>query len=126
MDTSPLLSNVIRYIVGFSIAYFIGMQLLRYFIEPETFYIERFRRKSAYTTHRELLVRAFVGLGLICPVSVTLGYDNHRIGIVSSDSVADTIDFLGVGDGSGELRVLQITQIPKVECGGIGIQESRS
>ena len=72
MDISPLLSNVIRYIVGFSITY-IGMSLFRYFLEPETFYIEVFRRKSAHTTHRALLVRASVGLGLIFPISVTLG-----------------------------------------------------
>ena len=72
MDISPLLSNVIRYIVGLSIIY-IGMSLFRYFLEPETFYIERFRKKSAHTTHGALLVRAFVGLGLIFPIIVTLG-----------------------------------------------------
>ena len=72
MDISPLLSNVIRYIVGLSIIY-IGMSLFRYFLEPESFYIERFRKKSAHTTHRALLVRAFVGLGLIFPIIVTLG-----------------------------------------------------
>ena len=72
MDISPLLSNVIRYIVGSSIT-FIGMSLFRYFLEPESFYIKRFRKKSAHTTHRALLVRASVGLGLIFPIIVTLG-----------------------------------------------------
>ena len=72
MDISPLLLNVIRYIVGLSIIY-VGMSLFRYFLELESFYIKRFRKKSAHTTHRALLVRASVGLGLIFPISVTLG-----------------------------------------------------
>ena len=99
MDISPLLSNVIRYIVGFSITYFIGMQLFRYFLEPESFYIERFRKKSAHTTHRALLVRASVGLGLIFPISVTLGMIIMGLELFPPTMWLTVLISLGLGTG---------------------------
>ena len=112
MDISPLLSNVIRYIVGFSIIY-IGMSLFRYFLEPESFYIERFRKKSAHTTHRALLVRASVGLGLIFPIIVTLGM--IIVGWVFRPTVWLTVLIsLGLGTGVGSYAYFRLFKYQKL------------
>ena len=118
MDISPLLSNVIRYIVGFSITYFIGMSLFRYFLEPESFYIKRFRKKSAHTTHRALLVRAFVGLGLIFPIIVTLGMMIIGRELIHPTAWLFVLISLGLGTGVGSYAYFRLFKYQKLNVEG--------
>ena len=118
MDISPLLSNVIRYIVGFSITYFIGMSLFRYFLEPESFYIKRFRKKSAHTTHRALLVRAFVGLGLIFPIIVTLGMIIMGWELIHPTAWLFVLISLGLGTGVGSYAYFRLFKYQKLNVEG--------
>ena len=113
MDISPLLSNVIRYIVGFSIIY-IGMSLFRYFLEPESFYIKRFRKKSAHTTHRALLVRASVGLGLIFPIIVTLGMIIMGWELFRPTMLLTLLISLGLGTGVGSYAYFRLFKYQKL------------
>ena len=113
MDISPLLSNVIRYIVGLSIIY-IGMSLFRYFLEPESFYIKRFRKKSAHTTHRALLVRASVGLGLIFPISVTLGMIIMGLELFHPTVWLTVLISLGLGTGVGSYAYFRLFKYQKL------------
>ena len=114
MDISPLLSNVIRYIVGLSITYFIGMSLFRYFLEPESFYIKRFRKKSAHTTHRALLVRASVGLGLIFPIIVTLGMIIMGWELFRPTMLLTLLISLGLGTGVGSYAYFRLFKYQKL------------
>ena len=113
MDISPLLSNVIRYIVGLSIIY-IGMSLFRYFLEPESFYIKRFRKKSAHTTHRALLVRASVGLGLIFPIIVTLGMIIVGWELFHPKVLLTLLISLGLGTGVGSYAYFRLFKYQKL------------
>ena len=113
MDISPLLSNVIRYIVGLSIIY-IGMSLFRYFLEPESFYIKRFRKKSAHTTHRALLVRASVGLGLIFPIIVTLGMIIMGWELFRPTMLLTLLISLGLGTGVGSYAYFRLFKYQKL------------
>ena len=113
MDISPLLSNVIRYIVGLSIIY-IGMSLFRYFLEPESFYIKRFRKKSAHTTHRALLVRASVGLGLIFPIIVTLGKIIMGWELFRPTMLLTLLISLGLGTGVGSYAYFRLFKYQKL------------
>ena len=117
MDISPLLSNVIRYIVGLSIIY-IGMSLFRYFLEPESFYIERFRKKSAHTTHRALLVRALVGLGLIFPISVTLGMIIMGWELFRPTMLMTLLISLGLMTGVGSYAYFRLFKYQKLNVEG--------
>ncbi len=72
-EIDPLQMIILRYSAVLSIWLFVSLPLSRYFLSPEDFFVKKFRKKSTYITQRELIVRAFIGMGLIVPTSFVLG-----------------------------------------------------
>ena len=58
---------VVKFLLALALVTFVHMALLPYFRAPETFFIERLRRGGErQVSHAHLLIRAFVGIGLVC------------------------------------------------------------
>ena len=73
LELTPLQMTMLRNSVGMAIWLFISIPLTRYFLSPETFYIKRFRRESIRISHKEMLVRACIGMGVVFPLCIILG-----------------------------------------------------
>ena len=71
MDTAI---PIVKLLMALALVTFVHMALLPYFRNPEAFFIERLRRDGKReVTHANLLVRAFVGVGLACSGVWALG-----------------------------------------------------
>lgn len=62
-----------RNAIGLSIWLFVSFPLSRYILDPEDFFIKKFRRRPNCIRHKDLLVRAFIGMGVIAPCIFVLG-----------------------------------------------------
>ena len=66
---------VLRLVVGLSLAAIAFGVIQPYFTRPEEFFVKRLRpKKGRRYTHTELLVRAFLGAGLLTSGAWILGY----------------------------------------------------